>query len=99
MFTRFIYGDPDDDTLYELDFAHVLEDAVFVMRRRQATLRGHTRLHTPMVAEPLIVVVIDELASLTAYVIDRDAKKRITAALSLLLSQGRAVGVSVGRRW
>jgi len=65
------------------------------MRRRQSTLRGHTRLHTPTLAEPLVVVVIDELASLTAYVIDRDAKKRITAALSLLLSQGRAVGVSV----
>jgi S-DNA-T family DNA segregation ATPase FtsK/SpoIIIE len=95
MFTRFVYGDPDEGTLYELDFAHVLEDAVFVMRRRQATLRGHTRLHTPTVAEPLVVVVIDELASLTAYVVDRDAKRRITAALSLLLSQGRAVGVSV----
>lgn len=98
LFTRFVYGDThdgDDNTLYELDFAHVLEDAVFVMRRRQATLRGHTRLHAPTVAEPLIVVVIDELASLTAYVVDRDAKRRITAALSLLLSQGRAVGVSV----
>ena len=94
LFTRFVYGDPDD-TLYEVDFAHVLEDAVLVMRARQATLRGVTRLHTPTVAEPLVVVVIDELASLTAYVVDRDAKKRITAALSLLLSQGRAVGVSV----
>jgi S-DNA-T family DNA segregation ATPase FtsK/SpoIIIE len=100
LFTRFVYGDAHDrddgeGTLYELDFAHVLEDAVFVMRRRQAILRGVTRLHTPSVAEPLIVVVIDELASLTAYVVDRDAKRRITAALSLLLSQGRAVGVSV----
>jgi DNA segregation ATPase FtsK/SpoIIIE, S-DNA-T family len=95
LFTRFVYGDAGESTFYELDFAHVLEDAVFVMRRRQATLRGHTRLHTPTAAEPLIVVVIDELASLTAYVVDRDAKRRITAALSLLLSQGRAVGVSV----
>jgi S-DNA-T family DNA segregation ATPase FtsK/SpoIIIE len=95
LFTRFVYGDADENTLYELDFAHVLEDAVFVMRRRQATLRGLTRLHTPTLAEPLVVVVIDELASLTAYVVDRDAKRRITAALSLLLSQGRAVGVSV----
>jgi DNA segregation ATPase FtsK/SpoIIIE, S-DNA-T family len=95
LFTRFVYGDPDQGALYELDFAHVLEDAVFVMRRRQAALRGLTRLHTPTTAEPLIVVIIDELASLTSYVIDRDAKKRITAALSLLLSQGRAVGVSV----
>ncbi len=41
------------------------------------------------------MVIVDELASLTAYVVDRDAKRRITAALSLLLSQGRAVGVSV----
>ena len=80
---------------YELEFAQVLEDAVTVMRRRQATLRGNARLHTPTTAEPLIVVIVDELASLTAYVVDRDAKRRITAALSLLLSQGRAVGVSV----
>lgn len=39
--------------------------------------------------------MVDELASLTAYLTDRDAKKRISAALSLLLSQGRAVGVLV----
>jgi DNA segregation ATPase FtsK/SpoIIIE, S-DNA-T family len=98
LFSRFVYGDPDDATTaeaYETDFARVLEEAVVVMRRRQATLRGVTRLHEPTVAEPLIVVVVDELASLTAYVQDREAKKRIAAALSLLLSQGRAVGVTV----
>lgn len=98
LFTRFVYGDPDDaSTLdaYEREFAEVLEDAVKVMRRRQSALRGVTRLHTPTAEEPLIVVMIDELASLTAYVTDRDAKKRITAALALLLSQGRAVGVTV----
>jgi S-DNA-T family DNA segregation ATPase FtsK/SpoIIIE len=95
LFARFVYGDPDDGDAHEAEFARVLEDAVAVMRRRQAALRGKTRLHTPSVAEPLIVVVVDELASLTAYVTDRDAKKRIAAALSLLLSQGRAVGVSV----
>ena len=95
LFARFVYGDPDDDVAYEVDFARVLEDAVTVMRRRQATLRGVTRLHQPTVGEPLVVVVVDELASLTAYVQDRDAKKRIAAALSLLLSQGRAVGVTV----
>ncbi|MGH3365672.1 MAG: hypothetical protein ACRDOY_00525 [Nocardioidaceae bacterium] len=49
----------------------------------------------PTPEEPLIVVVVDELASLTAYLTDRDTKKRISAALSLLLSQGRAVGVLV----
>jgi len=98
LFSRFVYGDPDDASTtdaYEHEFAAVLEDAVTVMRRRQSALRGVTRLHTPTVAEPLVVVVIDELASLTAYVTDREAKKRIHAALSLLLSQGRAVGVTV----
>ena len=98
LFARFIYGDTPDDvdgSGYELQFAEVLEDAVTVMRRRQTALRGTARLHTPAPDEPLIVVIIDELASLTAYVVDRDAKRRITAALSLLLSQGRAVGVSV----
>ena len=95
LFARFVYGDPDDGTGYELEFAKVLEDAVAVMRRRQSALRGRTRLHTPTVEEPMVVVVVDEMASLTAYVVDREAKRRIAAALSLLLSQGRAVGVSV----
>ncbi|HEX5535029.1 MAG TPA: FtsK/SpoIIIE domain-containing protein [Actinomycetales bacterium] len=102
LFARFVYGDPDQPdsngtvgTAYEVEFARVLEDAVAVMRRRQATLRGITRLHTPTTTEPLILVVVDEIASLTAYVVDRDAKRRIAAALSLLLSQGRAVGVTV----
>lgn len=103
LFSRFVYGDPDYQaqhsgpsvSSYEVEFAVVLEDAVAVMRRRQATLRGKTRLHTPTTEEPLILVVVDEIASLTAYVVDRDAKRRIAAALSLLLSQGRAVGVTV----
>jgi S-DNA-T family DNA segregation ATPase FtsK/SpoIIIE len=95
MFARFVYGDPDEGSDYEAEFARMLEDAVVVMRRRQSALRGVTRLHTPTVVEPLFLVVVDELASLTAYVIDRDAKRRIASALSLLLSQGRAVGVTV----
>ena len=66
-----------------------------MMRRRQDRLRGVTRLHQPSTAEPLIVLVVDELAALTGWVTDRTAKKRIEAALGLLLSQGRAVGVVV----
>jgi DNA segregation ATPase FtsK/SpoIIIE, S-DNA-T family len=98
LFTRFCHGAPADDherAAHEHAYAQLLEDAVTVMRDRQARLRGVTRLHEPSTAEPLIVVVIDELAALTAYLTDRDAKKRIAAALSLLLSQGRAVGVLV----
>jgi S-DNA-T family DNA segregation ATPase FtsK/SpoIIIE len=94
LFTRFSYGDPDRGS-HEDDFADLLEDAVTVMRRRQSALRGNSRLHTPTDSEPLVVILIDELAALTAYINDRDAKKRIAAALSLLLSQGRAVGVTV----
>lgn len=94
LFARFCYGAGDPDS-YEADFAETLEVAVEIMRQRQSSLRGTTRLHTPTEAEPLIVVVVDELAALTAYVSDRDAKRRIANALSLLLSQGRAVGVSV----
>ena len=41
------------------------------------------------------MVVIDELAALTAWITDRTMQKRIDSALSLLLSQGRAVGVVV----
>jgi S-DNA-T family DNA segregation ATPase FtsK/SpoIIIE len=96
LFARFTHGSTQTDgTSHELDYAQVLEDAVTVMRERQDTLRGLTRQHTPTTGAPLIVIVIDELAALTAYLSDRDAKRRVTAALSLLLSQGRAVGVAV----
>jgi DNA segregation ATPase FtsK/SpoIIIE, S-DNA-T family len=98
MFARFCHGAADTDherTAHEHAFAALLEDAVAVMRDRQARLRGVTRLHEPSTDEPLIVVMVDELASLTAYLTDREAKKRISAALSLLLSQGRVVGVLV----
>jgi S-DNA-T family DNA segregation ATPase FtsK/SpoIIIE len=96
LFDRFCYGDSStDQTSYETGFAVLLEDAVAVMRARQDRLRGVTRLHEPSAAEPLIVLVVDELAALTAWTIDREAKRRIGAALALLLSQGRAVGVVV----
>ncbi|MEV4514502.1 FtsK/SpoIIIE domain-containing protein [Dactylosporangium sp. NPDC049525] len=75
--------------------ADMLEEAVATMRERTARLRGRTRQHTPSVGDPLIVIVIDELAALTAYLTDRQLKDRIKAALGVLLTQGRAVGVHV----
>jgi S-DNA-T family DNA segregation ATPase FtsK/SpoIIIE len=97
IFDRFAAGEQrPDGTSYEAGFGDLLEDAVTVMRQRQAVLAGSgMRLHTPTVQEPLIVVLVDELASLTAYVTDRTVKNRIAAALKLLLSQGRAAGVVV----
>jgi len=73
----------------------LIEEAATVARNRAGKLRGRTRQHTPTPDEPLIVLVVDELANLTAYLTDRQLKDRIKAALSILLSQGRAVGVHV----
>jgi S-DNA-T family DNA segregation ATPase FtsK/SpoIIIE len=97
VFDRFAAGEErSDGTSYEATFADVLEDAVAVMRARQAVLGDQKdRLHRPTVADPLVMVLVDELASLTAYVTDRTIKNRIAAALKLLLSQGRASGVVV----
>ncbi|GAA3132689.1 DNA segregation ATPase FtsK/SpoIIIE-like protein [Kribbella aluminosa] len=84
-----------DDAEYEEAFATLLEDLVSIMRRRQGKLRGFSRLLKPSRDEPFVVLIADELASLTAYVTDPAMKKRIAKAFSLLLSQGRAVGITV----
>jgi S-DNA-T family DNA segregation ATPase FtsK/SpoIIIE len=88
LFTRFA----DDD--YE-SMVTLLEDAVTVMRERSARLKGVTRQLVPTVADPLIVVIVDEVANLTAYMPERDLKRRAEAALALLTTQGRAPGLSV----
>jgi len=88
LFTRLTTGTP-------ADAADHLEDLVLVMVERQDRMCGKLREHTATSDDPAVVLIVDELASLTAYCTDRDAKKRIEAALSLLLSQGRAVGVYV----
>ncbi|AMU28786.1 DNA segregation ATPase FtsK [Mycobacteroides abscessus] len=88
MFTVFSH-DATDTTL------HLLRQLVEVMHARANRLRGKTRLHTPTSSEPLFVVVIDEIAALTAYVTDRKLRSEIEQLLGLLLSQGRAVGISV----
>jgi len=49
----------------------------------------------PSTSEPLILVIVDEIASLTAYITDRKIKLEVEQLLGLLLTQGRAVGVAV----
>jgi S-DNA-T family DNA segregation ATPase FtsK/SpoIIIE len=75
--------------------AEMLEEAARTAQARAARLAGKTRQHTPTPADPLIVLIIDELANLTAYLTDRQLKDRIKAALGIVLTQGRAVGVHV----
>jgi S-DNA-T family DNA segregation ATPase FtsK/SpoIIIE len=88
LFARFCGGDFEE-------MADLLDDAVEVMQDRARRLAGVTRLHEPTVAEPLILVVVDEVATLTAYQTDSALRKRIAHSLGLLLTQGRAVGVCV----
>jgi S-DNA-T family DNA segregation ATPase FtsK/SpoIIIE len=92
LYVRLVRDDPDDQ-------ADLLEGLVATMRDRARRLAGVTRLHTPTVQDPLIVLVIDELAALTSYrPRDREARElygRIDMAINLLLSQGRAVGIIV----
>jgi S-DNA-T family DNA segregation ATPase FtsK/SpoIIIE len=77
------------------EMAAMLEEAAKTAQERAARLATKTRQHLPTPVEPLIVLVIDELANLTAYLTDRQLKDRIKAALGIVLSQGRAVGVHV----
>lgn len=88
LFARFEYNDLEG-------VADRLEELVALMRARLDRMRGDTRTITPSVAEPLIVVLVDELAAITAYVSDNAVRKRIATSLGLLLSQGRAPGISV----
>jgi S-DNA-T family DNA segregation ATPase FtsK/SpoIIIE len=75
--------------------ASLTKAATRIMQERAQGLRGTTRLHKPTVSEPLIVLIVDEIASLTAYIGDRKVRSEVEQLLGLLLSQGRAVGVSV----
>ncbi|WP_157970750.1 FtsK/SpoIIIE domain-containing protein [Nakamurella deserti] len=88
MFARFAHE--STETMVAL-----LEEAVRIMDTRCRKLLGHSRLQVPTDKEPLILLVIDELASLTAYETDTKLRARATAAISALLSRGRAAAVVV----
>jgi S-DNA-T family DNA segregation ATPase FtsK/SpoIIIE len=73
----------------------MLEDAVAGMQDRAAQLAGRHREHTPTPEYPFVVVLVDEVAFLTAYHPERAVRDRVKAALSTLTTQGRAVGYCV----
>jgi S-DNA-T family DNA segregation ATPase FtsK/SpoIIIE len=73
----------------------MLEAAVEDMQARAAQLAGKQRDHTPTVEFPFVVVLVDEVAFLTAYQPDRQLRERVKAALATLTTQGRAVGYCV----
>ena len=73
----------------------MLEDAVAQMQARAAAFAGKQREHTPTAGHPFTVIVVDEVAFLTAYLPDRQLRDKIKAALATLTTQGRAVGFCV----
>ena len=73
----------------------MLEAAVADMQARAAVFAGVQRDHTPTREHPFTVVLLDEVAFLTAYQPDRKLRERVMNALATLTTQGRAVGYSV----
>jgi S-DNA-T family DNA segregation ATPase FtsK/SpoIIIE len=77
------------------DIAALLEDAVADMQARAARFAGKQRDHIPTAEYPFTVILVDEIAFLTAYQANRKLRERILAALATLTTQGRAVGYCV----
>ena len=75
--------------------AAMLDRAVADMQDRAARFAGRQRDHPPTIADPFTVVLVDEVAFLTAYQPDRKLRERIMNALATLTTQGRAVGYCV----
>jgi len=61
MYARFAKTLPRTDGPYD-EIIELLEDLVKVMQHRAQRLDGVTRLHEPTVKEPLIVLLVDEIA-------------------------------------
>jgi S-DNA-T family DNA segregation ATPase FtsK/SpoIIIE len=75
--------------------AVMLDQAVADMQDRAVRFAGRQRDHTPTVEDPFTVVLVDEVAFLTAYQPDRKLKERIMLGLATLTTQGRALGYCV----
>lgn len=72
----------------------VLHALMAVIDERGGVMAGTTRLHQPRPGDPLHVLVIDELAVLTAYA-EASVRKVADRLLAEILTQGRALGVVV----
>lgn len=77
----------------EADAVKTLAALETLMDKRGAQMK--TRQHTATQSTPLIVVMIDELAGLTAYMSDTVMRKEANASLSRILSKGRGLGIVV----
>jgi len=79
----------------EDDAVETLAGLEKLMDKRGNEMVGHTREHRPTKASPLVVLLIDELAGLTAYMSDPALRREAAASLSRILTKGRALGIVV----
>lgn len=84
LFTRFVYQDPDQ-------MVRALEEIADEMDDRAASLMGTARKFTPSMTTPLVLVFIDELATLTLYS-GPQIGTRAEQALGRILTKGAAPG-------
>ncbi|OBA97961.1 cell division protein FtsK [Mycolicibacterium fortuitum] len=79
----------------EADAVETLAALEKLMNKRGNAMAGRTREHSPTKASPLVVLLIDELAGVTAYMSDPALRKEAAASLSRILTKGRALGIVV----
>jgi S-DNA-T family DNA segregation ATPase FtsK/SpoIIIE len=79
----------------EADAVETLAALEKLMDKRGSAMASHTRGHSPTTSTPLVVLLIDELAGLTAYMSDAALRKEAAASLSRILTKGRALGIVV----
>ncbi len=84
------YEDRDPEAMCEL-----VEELVRLKDTRARELaHSGSRVHRAAPGSPHLVLIVDELATLTAFA-DRKTTTRVDTALGLLLTQGRACGITV----
>lgn len=77
------------------DALDLLASAVQAAEQRADLMAGHSRQHEATLESPHVIVLVDEIARLTAYNPDRKQRERAITALSVLTTQGRALGFTV----
>lgn len=97
MFWRFIAGEGrTDGKPWQEGLIEGLEEIEHVLQDRGAAMRrARIRKTDPSPEWPQYVIIIDEFLTLTFALVDPDQKRRFQAAMSTILTQGAALGISV----
>jgi S-DNA-T family DNA segregation ATPase FtsK/SpoIIIE len=79
-----------DEGMVEL-LEHCVED----MHERMDKMQGVVRAFTPSLETPLNVIIVDEMGYLSAMMPDKKLRARADAAITTILTQGRAPGYAL----